>query len=68
METMHFIQGEKAAINGKFRASPNLKILSRAWKDWYRGYDSATKNGDNKNLNADFSLTNNSRKISARID
>jgi len=67
MKTLHYKQGYKAATNGEFRASPNLKILTPAWRDWYKGYDVATKLGSNNKLDPSFSLRQKSNNFSAAM-
>jgi hypothetical protein len=57
MSTLHYQTGYLAAKSGAFRAAPNnLKIVTPAWRDWYEGYDAATMEGVNKQLNKTFSL------------
>ena len=57
MESLHYKAGYIAAKHGEFRAAPaNLKIVTPQWKEWYQGFDTATRDGNNPQLNASFSL------------
>lgn len=57
MESIHYKAGVMAAKRGEFRAAPaNLKIVTTPWRDWYAGYDAATRGDANTKLSTSFSL------------
>lgn len=64
MKTLHFEAGYKRASEGGWRALPsNIKILTQAYKDWYSGFDTATKEGKNPKLTTTGKLRKPSRTI-----
>ena len=59
-----FDNGLKAAMSGELRALPSelgYKLLSQEFKDWYKGYDSASVRQESRFIDRSVSLMNNAQ-------
>lgn len=56
MNSLHFEHGYKAAQAGAWRVMPKGLSIFTTGKQWYAGFDVATKSGEHMNLNNKGSL------------